>query len=398
MRILEKGYNMFNRRFAYKMLVGGFLFIALALSPKACIEPFINEIDEIPSLITIEGGIIKGDSLQQITITKTATLMNPQHTPVEGCEVKIVDGENNEFVFSYKDFGKYVLAIPDELLVFNSKYRLVITAPDGHIYESLYENLNRSLDIDTVYYEIEERTTAYTEEDFKGLQFYVDVKAADTISRYFRWKLTETYEYTTTGPISYIYMINDDGEFEKYVPDDKNEVFRCWISYPVQGIFVSNTTNLTINEKKKIPLHFVSNRSDRLKIKYSLLVNQYTMNEGAYKYLQQNKVAIEESHGLYTTQPGQPVSNLSCVNDSLESVLGYFWVSSRTEQRIFIPRINSFTVYGLACEIYEFNPEYHKKLPRYIRVTDTGIELTGHPNCFDCTLSGGKLIPPDFWE
>ncbi len=370
----------------------------MTIFTSTCIEPFIAEIDEIPSLISIEGGIIKGDSLQHITITKTATLLNPQYTSVEGCEVKVVDDENNEFVFAYKDMGKYVLAIPDESLVFNRNYKLLITMPDGHIYESQYEKLNSSLDIDSVYYEIEERTTAYTEDDFMGLQFYIDIKATDSISRYFRWRLTETYEYTSTGSISYILFRNDSGFVDKLIPDDIWEVYRCWKSEHVPGIYVSNTNNLTVNKKKKIPLNFVSNKSERLKIKYSLLVNQYTMNEGAYKYWQKNKVAIEESQGLYTTQPGQPVSNLYCVNDSLERVLGYFWASSRTEHRIFVPRINHITVYDVNCEIFEYEPLLHRLLPRYIRLTESGIEMTGHPNCFDCTFSGGKITPPDFWE
>jgi hypothetical protein len=398
MRIFKERYNKYNCRFDFKMLGGVFLYIVLILSSKACVEPYNAEIEEITPLISIEGGIIKGDSVQQIAISRTATLLNPQFTPVEGCKVKVLDEENNEFVFREMKPGVYSLPIVDESLVINRRYKLIIIAPDGNIYESHFENLNKSLDIDSVYFEIEERSTAYTEDILKGLQFYVDVKSADTISRYFRWKLTETYEYTSSTPIAYIYR-KENVKIVKDVPQDPYEVFRCWKSEQVPGIFVSNTINLIINEKKKIPLNFVSNKSDRLKIKYSLLVNQYTMSEEAYKYWQQNKVAISESYGIYTKQPGKPVSNIVCTNDSLERVLGYFWVSSRTARRIFVPRINSLYVSDYPCEIFEYDPTKHILLPRYIAIDKrTGFEVTGHPECFDCTLRGGKITPPEFWN
>jgi hypothetical protein len=172
----------------------------------------------------------------------------------------------------------------------------------------------------------------------------------------------------------------------------------------VPGTFVSNTINLTVNEKKKIPLNFVSNRTDRLKIMYSLLIEQYAISEGAYKYWKQHNVAIEESSGLYNTQPGLPISNLYCSDDCDKRVLGYFWVAERTERRIYVPRINNLVVYDFACPIYEYNPAIHKKMPRYIRVEEISVDntgevlLTGHPGCFDCTMRGGSTTKPDFWD
>jgi len=374
------------------------LSIMLSLFNNACIEPYDAEIDGLTELISIEGSIIKGDPLQHVVISTTTSVLEKEFKPLRGCEVIVLDELNNEFIFAENFMGTYSLTINDDLLVNNRKYKLMITTPTGDKYESQYETINSTNEIDTVYYEIEKKIETFSNEEFNGLQFYIDVKASDSISRYFRWNLTETYEYTTTGFISYINRMEDE-EFEKYIPPDKWKVYRCWVSKEVPGIYVSNTINLTVNEKKKIPLQYVSTLTNRLKIKYSLLVSQYTLNEGAYNYWQQNKIATEESGGLYTSQPGQTITNLNNVNNSTEKVLGYFWASSRTENRIFIPRINEMVVNDLKCEIYVFDPMVHKSLPRYIRVDEkTGYEMTGHPNCFDCTLRGGKITKPDFWE
>ena len=373
-----------------------YLTIVLSIVANACIEPYEADINGDVELISIEGSIIKGNPAQHVSISTTTSLLEKEFKPIRGCEVKVVDDLNNEFLFEENTIGKYESVIADNNLVYNRQYKLMITTPKGDKYESLFETLNISNKIDTLYYDIEKKIETYSGEELEGLQFYIDIKAPDSISRYFRWNLTETYEYTTTGYISMIVRIGPD-TIETYVPADRWEVYRCWMSNEVQGIYLSNTTNITVNEKKKIPLNYVSTMGDRLKIKYSLLVNQYSLSEGAYKYWQQNKIAIEDSDGLYTTQPGQAFTNLHSVNNTEEKVLGYFWASSMTESRIIIPRINSLVVTEEICYIAEYDPRLHKSLPRYFRIEESGLLVTGHPNCFDCTLRGGTITKPDFF-
>lgn len=384
--------------FVFKTVVPPCVMVALSFITSSCIEPYQSGIDDQSGIMSIEGSLIKGDSIQRVTLSRTTSLLNSQITPVQGCEVRVVDELGNDFTFIDQDFGNYAVAIADHDLVFDREYKLVVTTPEGAVYESAFEALNYSPTVDTVYYEIEDQMRTYTEDDYLGLQFYIDIIAPDSVSRYFRWKLTETYEYTSTGHLSYILKVVD-GEVVQENMDDIWEFYRCWVSEKVPGTYLASTENLTVNEKKKIPLNYVSNFSDRLKIEYSLLVDQYSLTEGAFKYWDQNQVAIEESNGLYNTQPAQPVTNFRCTSNSEERVLGYFWVSSRTEFRIFVPRISSLIVYDFDCPTYEYNPDLHKKMPRYIRVEEeTGILTTGHPACFDCRMRGGSTTKPDFWK
>ena len=210
--------------------------------------------------------------------------------------------------------------------------------------------------------------------------------------------MEEAYEYTSTGPISYVYR--DD----KLRPDyliDHWALYRCWLTQRVEGLYLSNTVNLAFNKKKRIPLHYISTKTDRMKIRYNLLVKQYSMNESSYNYWQQNKTATEDGGGLYTGQPAQALTNLCIVNDTTDVVVGFFWVSSKTEKRLVVPRPNDLFVPDEKCSIYEFDPtkRLHGPWPVYIRIDDrTGFELTGRPYCFDCQLRGGSLTPPDFWE
>lgn len=373
-------------------------FFALMLSFSSCIEPYTADVEEATDLISVEGSIIRGEPVQTVVVTRTSAMVNPQFLPVRDCRVEVVDDQGAGFLFNENPDGTYTRTIPDEMLKTGRKYQLRVTTPRGERYESSYERLNSGTEVDSVYYRVEDRIDKVAGEELTGLQFYVDLEAADTISRYFRWSLEETYEYTSVAPISYYYL---DESLEQYFPEYDTEFFRCWKTAGIKDLFLSSTENLVMNEKKMIPLNYVSTETDRLKIKYSLLIRQYTMSESAYRYWLNNKIATQEAGGLYTQQPGQPVSNIVNVNDSTEQVLGFFWASHKTEQRLTIPRINDLPVFGDPCDLVEFSFADHGKgpFPMYIWVDPmSGIRYTSNRFCFVCTLKGGKTQPPDWWE
>lgn len=375
-----------------------FLFLLLAsyavIVPHSCIVPYEAQVDEDVAMISIEGSLIKGQETQTVYITKTAPLLDIRLNPVRECMVSIADDRGNEFYFTESKPGEYTAAIPDDDLIAGRDYRLHVVTPNGESYASEYETLNQAAPVDTLYYEITDLIDKISGDELQGLQFYVDLKASDSISRYFRWKLNETFEYTSIVPVTYYFDASDSLIYL----DNIYEFFRCWKTQKLNRLFLSSTENLTLNEKKKIPLNFVSTKTDRLKYKYSLLVEQYTMGEGAYNYWLKKKVETQESGGLYTQQPGKPVTNLYKVGDEDEMVLGYFWASHKTEQRIFVSRIPSLPVPGDYCEAVEFDPIVHEK-NRYFYVDDiSGQILTGADFCFNCLLKGGSTTPPDFWE
>jgi len=385
-----------NRRSYFSQLM---LLLTIIFGLQGCIEPFDARVDEDVDLISIEGSIIKGQPVQNIVVSRTTSLIYPQYRTIRQCNVVVVDDLDKQYRFNENPDGTYSLEIPDEELVFNREYQLQVTTPTGEYYESPFEALNGGSEVDTVYYSVEDKVDKLTGDNLIGLQFYVDLEAADSVSRYFRWNLIETYEYISQRPISY-YFADESLVPMKYLVKDEYQYFRCWRTARIPSLFLSSTENLTVNEKKKIPLNYVSNMSDRLAIKYSLFVEQYTLSESAYKYWQRNKIATQESGGLYTQQPGQPVTNIRNVNDPSEEILGFFWVSHKTTQRIFVPRISSLPVITEPCELVEFNAEDHGKgpFPVYIYVDVSGALMTGNPQCFVCTLKGGTTVKPEFWQ
>lgn len=375
------------------------LILAITFFVNSCIVPFDAETDEEYDLVSIEGSLIKGKEEHKITISRTTSLDEQKFKPITGCDISLIDNLENQYYYFENLDGTYSLKIDDDLLVFNRQYKIRIITPDGKRYESQSELLIRGAEVDSVYYRMEDKYDKITNKNLFGVQFYVDLKAADSLSSYYRWNLEETYEITSIAPISYYYTGDENQPIAR--PETSIEFYRCWKTAKVRELFLSNTINLLVNEKKQIPLSLVSTETDRLKIKYSLLVSQYALSEGAYNYWSKLRNETQSAGGLYTQQPGKPVSNITNIDDSNEIVLGYFWVSHSTSKRIFVPGISSIKITGYNCELFEYDPSRpgRRTYPLYIYLDpNMGLEMTASNECFNCTFRGGKTSPPDFWE
>jgi len=387
-----------QRRTNISSLMNGLLLVLLFLMGYACVSPYVADIENEPELISIEASLIKGEEEQTVKVSITASLNTSTFIPVRGCDVSLIDEFDN--AWNYRDLsgGIYRMSIPDEELIHGRHYKIRVITAEGNVYESDYEMLSPGIEVDSVYYDIEDKVDEMTGEPYTGIQFYLDVKAGEDESRYFRWRIDETYEYTSFGPISYFYL---DDTHTPVVPEDEWAVYRCWKGGEISGLFQSSTMNLSQNEKKRIHLNYVSALTERLRIKYSLQVKQYTLNEDAYNYFEQNRLATEEADGLYTRQPRQPITNMSNVDDEDERVLGYFWVSTQTSQRIFVPRIEEMLVLAEDCAYWEYSDLEDGEGPFPIYLFDdknNGKLYTSSRDCFDCTRRDGSNIIPDYWE
>lgn len=371
---------------------------ALLIGLNSCQFPYEAEIEEVSGMLSIDGSLVKGDSIQTVKVSRSTALSNPEFDPEIGCVVFIEDELGNIFTFSEVANGTYQMAIEEQFLVLDRAYKLIVITPDDKRYESDYETITMAAPVDSVYYEREDVYDAILNSDIQGIQFYLDLKGSESDSKYYRWSLSEIWEIRSRSWVNYYLNM---GDTTKIFLDTPYDLYYCWPSSKIPGIYASSTDKLVSNFKKKIPLHFVSNKSDRLQIKYSLLVEQYSLNEGAYSYWNQIKLESEESGGLYTQQPGQVKSNLYNVSDSKENVFGYFWASSKTTKRIIINHPPDLVVYQPKCELEELNGDILENGPYPIYVSLVGIpaiSYTSDQKCLDCRRRGGSTNKPSFWK
>jgi hypothetical protein len=307
--------------------------------------------------------------------------------PVKGCTVSISDDLGNTFSLTETVPGTYVTNPAIFQGAIGRKYILHINTngpTNNHNYESYPAEMKPVPPIDSVYYEkvtIAEYNGSASQE---GCQVYLNTHDPTSQCKYYRWEYIETWKIVLP-----YYVTNNT----------------CWVSDNSDLINIKNTSVIEEDKINRYPINFISNVTDRLSVKYSILVNQYSLSEDEYLYWEKLQNFSEQVGGLYDMIPSAVPSNVYCTDDPNEKVLGYFSVSANSSKRIFIK--DRFT--GLvdqykncaADTVYGNGPIQNINYTVWVIVT---VSMPPPPyrvttytkGCADCTVRG-TTAEPDFW-
>lgn len=372
----------------------------------SCITPFEPEISEKNiNKYVISGDITDNRELQAITVSTASSVNDPHYIPLSGCTVRILDDRGNVFMMketgsiynSSRTPGIYSGNIGRSYLIPGVSFKVEVITPDGEKIESDFDRMNECPDVDSVYSDRKD-LVSFSGETTKGLQFYIDVDGRETVSGFFRWELFETWEYHVPYPREWYY----DGRVHHIFPPDFSRKV-CWSTEMIKNIYTLSTTGLSENKYERYPLHFVSNRTQRLAYGYSLLINQISLSEAAFTYWDQLRINSSNPGGLYEKQPLPVTGNLHNLNDPEQEVLGFFSVSSVRSKRIFIRNVPDLVLdFDTFCSpaallkgLAEIGPEDY---PAFLMGDEKSFYMVHlSNNCVDCLTLGGTNIKPDFW-
>jgi hypothetical protein len=380
---------------------------------EGCIDPFSPSIDEYQQMLVIDGMITDREGIQTVTVSRSSSYNEPGLKYESGCNVNILDNKGNIFNMTEGSAGKYSARIDGQFLSAGTQYMLEVTTRDGKRYRSDYEMLSPSPPIDSIHWEVK-----YVERDdplygdLIGVQFSVNSDATSYEASGYRWELFEQYEYRSKfyardyydGAIHYV--------SQEYLSDS---VYYCWSPISkINEIYTYSTEQSISKEIRMVPLTYVSNQTDRLKYDYCLLIRQYSLSQAAFSYWNKLQEQANESGGLYETQPSRIRGNIYNVDNSEETVLGFFGASGISEKRVFIKG------FGYLFKVFD---TYNERLCQPAGLTPgelmeflEGIDTTEYPiflynytgtrdgpwdyidqACVDCTKRGGNTIKPDYW-
>jgi hypothetical protein len=368
---------------------------------SSCITPYQPEIpSEAVYKYVVFGTVTDGSETQKVTVSKASPVGEPQFIPVSGCVVRIFDDKRNQFTMHESSFepGDYLVEIDSQHLVPGKAFRVEINTPDGEMIESDFDRMPACPDVGDLYYEIDEIISEYTGQQVKGIRFYTDLNAQEVESRFFRWEVTETWEYHVDHPREWYY----DGTVHHITPPDYSRKV-CWSTERIKSVYTLSTINMTENRYARFPLHFVSSQTPRLVYGYSILVEQSALSEAAYSYWDQLRINSTGLGGLYEKQPLSITGNLHNEADPEQEVLGFFGVSSVRSKRIFISDVPDLTIdYTGYCTpallehgFAEITPSDY---PAWLMGDGGGYTMNLLSNdCVDCLTYGGTNIKPDFW-
>jgi hypothetical protein len=368
------------------------LLAVLLFLINSCITPFIPEITEQKELLVVQGLITDQNETYMVKLSKSdafgeRTVFNP----VSGSSVQISDDQGHSYSLDEISPGIYVT----DSTVFKGEtgrtYTLDIfkTSGKGFIhYRSYPAEMKPVPPIDSIYYEktvIKEKNPSSL--GINGCKIYLDTHDPENSCRFFRWDFSETWKLRLLFPV-------------------KNMI--CWVSDKSDTINIKSTAAFGEARIIRHQVNYISNLSDRLQTEYSILVNQYSINEDEYAYWEKVKNLTSQVGGLSDIVPSSIPSNIYRVDDPGEPVLGYFSISAKSSRRIFIkdefagiidPYRNCITdtVYGdgniknLDISVWVLIDILAGGFgsPRMRVLTDT-------KGCADCTVRGTNK-KPDFW-
>ncbi|MBN2614990.1 MAG: DUF4249 domain-containing protein [Bacteroidales bacterium] len=388
---------MKNRMQAFKNIIW---FLIALFSLTSCIDsykPVIKSNDK--GKYVVMGNVDKNDTVQTVNVSMTSSISDPNYIAVTGCSVEIQNDKGINFPLSDNGDGTYTGKIDPQYMTPGSAFRVNIKTPDGTDIESDYDTISSCPPVDSVYYNQESQYTNNANDENKGIQLYSDLKGQNSDSRYYKWTLTETWEYHAKWPIRWYYYL---GTVYHVVPDDYSKMV-CWHTLLIPKIYLLSTKNLSDNDYKRFPLNFVGSDTRRLEYGYSLLIKLEALSHSAYVFWERMRLNNNSNGGLYEKQPLTVIGNLHNVTHPNIQVLGFFSAVSSHTKRIFIHPIP-----GLQLTFKDFcTVRALRKGIIELRGLDYIVYLAGNDEtyfptvytreCVDCTLLGGVTDKPSYW-
>jgi len=364
------------------------LLLLLTALITSCISQFVPVITEEKELLVVQGLITDSNETDTIKLSKSLPVgQKSEPSPLKGCMVTLSDDLGNTYTLPEIKAGSYITPSSFKGEV-GRQYTLHISS--GQEFSSFHYVSNPMEmkpvpPIDSIYYTktvIEPASGFFKGVD--GCQIYLDTHDPSGSCRYFRWDFSETWILRLLFPV-----VNQT----------------CWIKDKSHSINIKSTVAFTESKITRLPVTYITNVTDRLSRKYSILVNQYSLNEDEYVYWEKIQNIAVQVGGLYDVIPASVQSNMKCIEDPSEKVLGYFSVSAKSSKRLFIQGNFEGIIYRYGDCVTDTIPYVD---PPGLGVSVWIIEdepffvppfrvLTDKKGCADCTVRGSN-IKPDFWQ
>lgn len=397
---------MIKKIFKYTLIIQALLLFG------SCKKPYVPAvITSGSSLLVVEGSINAGADSTMIRLTHTIPLSSPTGTqsPPELNASITVESDANA-IYPLIEIGNGYYGAAGLNLSSTNKYKLKIVTAGNKIYESDFVAVKNSPPIDSISYQVETNS----------LRINVTTHDPSNGTRYYRWDYNETWiihsRYESmlkliTYPVDSIVM-----------RPASEQIYTCWQSGVSSDIVLGSTAKISNDILINYPVTIIPSTSEKLGVRYSILVKQHAMTSDAFNYYQELRKNTESLGTIFDPQPSSLTGNIHCITNPSEQVIGYITAGSVSQVRIFvsarqlpananwIPNLPQFNC-DFETPVYHPTPKYPYSVKEYLY---TGILIplqplqapgAAHPSgytgatpiCVDCTLRGSNR-PPAFWK
>ena len=372
-----------------------FLVSFWIVNSTSCKKPYAPPaIQEDNKFLVIDGALVNSiDSPSVFTFSRTIKLTDTTtaSSPEPGANVSVEGNTGETFAFTEMPGGIY----KSNPLLLNSadKYRLKIITASGDLYLSDFVEVRQTPAIDSITWQQQNDVT-----------IYANTHDPSNSTTYYRWDFIETWQYRSQLESE----LGQKNGMIFYADTDTTQMYNCWSSAYSTNISVGSSVALGNDVISMAPVNLILQNSEKIGIRYSILVKQYAITDKAYQYFQILKKNTENLGSIFDAQPTQLSGNIHSVNNPSEIVIGYFTASSVQQKRIFINRTQLTDwkplVEGRTCDILVIDQhlnylEYDYPDPEfgpYYFSGSTGLVLSRR-SCLDCITGRHIQHKPSYW-
>lgn len=386
------------------------LATVLALGALAgCVEPYMPAVVDAPASYLVVDGFINGNGRTRVKLSRTISVNASATPPAErGAKLLLLDNTGTRYVLTELSSGSYQ---SDSLLLNPTRqYQLRITSASNITYESALVPLKVTPPIDQLKWRL----------NASQVQVLLNTHDPAQASRYYRWGFIETWEFNS----AYQSTLEYDRQ-RKAMKPRTTPIYTCWHTERRSAIKQASTAQLSQDALVDADVLDLAATSERFKIRYSVLVNQYVETPEEFAYYELLRKNTEAVGGVNDPLPSQLTGNVHRVDNATEPVLGFVGAHTVQSTRLFISRADlqlptgwQFSTYYQNCsqgiELF-FDPITHAKILSYPHTrtfvgsesTPIGIEMDpvsgdtlGYSGsttaCVDCRTNGLN-VKPSFW-
>ena len=306
-----------------------FLTVMLILA-NGCVEEidFITETFE--SVLVIDATITNEVKTHTIKLSRSYRFEEEGPFPETGATVQILSDTD---VISFIELSPGAYSSSMEFKAMPAiNYQLEVMTSDGRTYSSDAVQLAQESEMDNLYAVREDN-----DDGINSMSMYVDSYDPSGNSKFYRYEFEETYKIIAPKWVAFdMIVINDvwpDCDV-KLVPKTIEKRI-CYGSNKSVDIIQTNTTGLSEDRVSRFLVHQIHSDDFKLTTRYSILVKQYIQSLEAYTYFETLNEFTGEGSLFSSTQPGFFNGNVLSNTNLEEKVIGFFDVSSVSEERIF---------------------------------------------------------------
>lgn len=166
-------------------------------------------------------------------------------------------------------------------------------------------------------------------------------------TQYFLWYFEEDWEVRAPLQTHYLYV----PEYDNILYYDYPPVAQGWCKSNSKQYLIGTTESIVTDKVVGKAIQTIDNTDHRLSVLYSIRVHQRNLTLQEYEYYSVQAKLNNEMGGLFTPQPSELPTNITCNNPS-RKVIGYVGCNMAVAQRqLYISEDEVFYFNNYSCDV-----------------------------------------------